>query len=174
MKNYVGRKIRGFRFEHRTDGVGWTEWMEKHIDKIGEIIEQGKNVVRIRFDNYHFCYPISLIEQHLVDVDTNVDTSEKNDDTFLDFSCILGTCGHDHLIEETPEIPQLGEGVLMKVSEDGVNYKKTYVIAILADGRFLDRNKLSWKHARPIPKLPQYTHAELVEQLGHDFEYGGK
>ena len=143
MKNYVGRKIRGFRFEDGTDGVKWNDRMEAYISRVGQVMirDNYNDPLVVEFDDGNtWVYPISLIEPHL--------------------------------IEE--EIPQLGEGVLMKVSEDGVNYKKTYVIAILADGRFLDRNKLSWKHARPIPKLPQYTHAELVEQLGHDFEYGGK
>jgi hypothetical protein len=138
MKNYVGRKIRGFKFQDGTDGVIWYESMIDNIDKIGEIIEQRKSVVRIRFDNRHFCYPISLIEQHLID--------------------------------ETPEIPQLGEGVLMMVSDNEKDWTQGYIIAKLADGRFIDRGRLSWKHARPIQQLPQYTHAELVEKLGHDFE----
>jgi hypothetical protein len=138
MKNYVCKKIRGFRFEDGTDGVNWYESMIDNIDKIGEIIEQRKSVVRIRFDNRHFCYPISLIEPHL--------------------------------IPETPEIPQLGKGVWMKVSDNEVYWSNSNVVAKLANGKFIDDEGGTWKHARPIPQLPKYTHAELVEKLGHDFE----
>jgi hypothetical protein len=139
MKNYVGRKIRGFRFEDGTDGVVWIESKEKHIGIIGEIICQHEKYVILQFKIESWYYPISLIEQHLIE-------------------------------EETPEIPQLGDGVLMEVSDSGTNWSKAYIIARLADGRFLDRNRWAWPLARPIPQLPKYTHAELVEKLGHDFE----
>ena len=139
MKNYVGRKIRGFKFQDGTDGVIWYESMIDNIDKIGEIIEQRKSVVRIRFDNRHFCYPISLIEPHL--------------------------------IPETPEIPQLGKCVmLMEVSDDGVEWIQDYVSVKSFGGRYVGIWN-TWKHARPIPQLRKYTHAELVHKLGHDFEY---
>jgi hypothetical protein len=186
MKNYVGRKIRGFRFEDGIDGIDWMGSMKKHIGEVGEIISQHSNQVLVTFLNNSWGYPISLIEQHLIEEENNANQTSLVKCGYCNkhYRCttcgaICGTEGHyvekePHLIEETPEIPQLGEGILMKVSDDGVNYKKTYVIAILSDGRFLDRNKLSWKLARPIPQLPKYTHAELVEKLGEDFEYGGK
>ena len=143
MKNYVGRKIRGFRFGE-TKEHWWRDSLEKYIGVIGEItgVSMDNIDVVVRFPNnlIPYRYPISLIEPHLIE-------------------------------EESPEIPQLGEGVLMQVSDSGTNWSKAYIIARLANGRFLDRNKLSWKHARPIKQLPKYTHDELVEKLGHDFEY---
>ena len=139
MKNYVGRKIRGFKFKNVKDVVVWTLSMKKHIGEVGEIVGQTRETVMVRFGYDSWDYPISLIEPHLIE-------------------------------EETPEIPQLGEGVLMQVSDNEKDWSKGYIIAKLENGRFLDRNKLSWKHALTIPQLPKYTHAELVEKLGHDFE----
>jgi hypothetical protein len=139
MKNYVGKKIRGFEFGDGTNGVRWNTNKKLYIGEIGEITYQDSRRAGIKFSDDRFDYPISLIEQHLIE-------------------------------EEAPEIPQLGEGVLMKVSDNEKDWSKGYIIAKLENGRFLDRNKLSWKHARPIPQLPKYTHAELVEKLGHDFE----
>lgn len=157
MKNYVGRKIRGFRFEDGTGGIGWAECMEEYINKIGEVIYQYNEFVTVKYmfspsvlkyTKYEFNYPISLIDQHLVDVDTNVDT-------FCD-------------------IPQLGKGVLMMVSNDNKYWIREDIIAQLPDNRFLGADYIIYNFCKPIPQLPKYTHAELVEKLGHDFEYGGK
>jgi hypothetical protein len=77
-----------------------------------------------------------------------------------------------HLIEEeNPEIPQLGEGVLMKVSDDNTSWFKSIIIAKSHKGDFIENNGSFWKYACPIKQLPKYTHAELVEKLGEDFEY---
>ena len=35
MKNYVGRKIRGFSFEDGIDDVSFVSSMEKHIGEVG-------------------------------------------------------------------------------------------------------------------------------------------
>jgi hypothetical protein len=140
MKNYVGRKIRGFRFEDGIDGVGWDRDMRAYIGREGLIISDFNGFANVEFeDDETWYYPISLIEPHLIE-------------------------------ENTPEIPQLGEGVLMQVSDNEKDWTEDYIIAKLTNGSFLSRSKLSWKLARPIQQLPKYTHAELVEKLGHDFE----
>jgi hypothetical protein len=139
MKNYIGKKIRGFRFEDGTDGVDWSKAKEECIGKIGIITDQSQYSVSVDFNIvFKRVYPISLIEPHL--------------------------------IEETHEIPQLGEGVLMEVSDNTVNWYKRNIIARLISGYYIDSIFTIWHFARPIPQLPQYTHAELVEKLGHDFE----
>jgi hypothetical protein len=143
MKNYVGRKIRGFRFEDGTDGVSWVRAKEKLIGEIGEVESQHSNHVFVIFKNSTWLYPISLIEPHLIE-------------------------------ECTPVIPQLGEGILMEVSDDGVDWGEANIIAKLSNGRYLSTYVNTWRYARPIPQLPKYTHAELVEKLGHDFEYINK
>jgi hypothetical protein len=139
MKNYVGRKIRGFKFEDGIDDVRWLYGKETYIGKIGEIISQYHSFVDVKFNDSRWAYPISLIEPHLIE-------------------------------EETPEIPQLGEGVLMDVSSVGHLWSQEKVIAMTKDGKYLDADFVRWKMARPIQQLPKYTHAELVEKIGHDFE----
>jgi hypothetical protein len=141
MKNYVGRKIRGFMFEDWINGVVWNEKMEAYIGRVGEVLRQRcDNCVVVEFDDDDtWSYPISLIEPHLID-------------------------------EESPEIPQLEKGVLMQVSDCGKSWIKTKIIAQLYNGQYLGGNCVTWNYARPIPQLPKYTHAELVEKLGHDFE----
>jgi hypothetical protein len=67
MKNYVGRKIRGFRFEDGTDGVYWNYYKENLVSKIGAITHQDKTMVKILFEDCHLYYPISLIEPHLIE-----------------------------------------------------------------------------------------------------------
>jgi hypothetical protein len=140
MKNYIGRKCKGFRFENETDGQTWGSYKEKHIGEIGEITKQEDDSVRIQFQNDFWYYPISLIEEHL--------------------------------IPETPEIPQLGEGVEMEVSDDGIEWVKRNVIAKKHDGLYITghNNFWAWKYARPIPEVKKYTKEELVKIVGHDFE----
>jgi hypothetical protein len=76
----------------------------------------------------------------------------------------------EHLIPETPEIPQLGEGILMEVSNDGVEWGGAKLIAKLSNGCYLSTYGNTWKHARPIQEVKKYTKEELVKIVGHDFE----
>jgi hypothetical protein len=142
MENYIGRKCKGFRFEHGTDGVNWNSNMEKYIGEIGVIIEQKDFNVIIEFQSFWWNYPISLIEPHL--------------------------------IPEIPEIPKLGEGIEMEVSDDGIKWHKKKVVAQMNDGSFLtttvDTCEETWKYARPIPEVKKYTKEELIKIVGHDFE----
>jgi hypothetical protein len=138
MKNYVGRKCKGFRFEDETDDTPWVQSMEKHIGKVGLIADQEDDSVRIEFENDWWYYPISLIEPHL--------------------------------IPETPEIPQLGEGVEMEVSDDDILWYTRNIIAQMQDGWYIINDGTIWKYARPIKKVKKYTKEELVKILGHDFE----
>jgi len=66
MKNYIGRKCKGFRFEDLTDDVRWLEEKESLIGKIGVITENYDYFVSIKFDGMYSYYPISLIEEHLI------------------------------------------------------------------------------------------------------------
>lgn len=135
MKNYIGKKIRGFRFrfEHETDNIGWSEYIERNIGKIGEIVHQSDRYVTVNFEKESWNYPISLVEQHLVE----------------------------------EEIPELGDGVLMEVSDNGGVWHKSYVIAKSFDGIYIGSNFSLWKYARPIVK--KYTKEELIKIIGHDF-----
>jgi hypothetical protein len=138
MKNYIGRKCKGFRFEDETDKVPWVQSMENFIGKMGLISNQRDDSVRIEFEKDWWNYPISLIEPHL--------------------------------IPESPEIPQLGEGVEMEVSTDNITWYRRKVIAKMNTGLFVTNGGLIWDYARPIQEEKKYTKEELVKIVGHDFE----
>jgi hypothetical protein len=140
MKNYVGRKIRGFRFDDGTDDIRWNEDMFYYLGKVGNVVKQGIESVTVKFDCETWTYPISLIEPHLIE-------------------------------DKAPEIIDLTnvDGLLMEVSDDSEIWVTRKIIANYWKGS-LDSNGHFWLNARPIQQLPKYTHAELVEKLGHDFE----
>ena len=136
MKNYVGRKCKGFRFEDGTDGVNWLEKKESRIGEVGLITYQEDDSVGIEFENDWWNYPISLIEEHL--------------------------------IPETPEIPQLSlvdALVLVQVGWKDQDQKDLY-----------DRcNEIIKKESQRLRSIyldlkPKYTKEELVKIVGHDFE----
>jgi hypothetical protein len=138
MKNYIGRKCKGFRFESGVDGVIWEERMKECMGEIGGITLQYTNGVIIQFEDTCWEYPISLIEPYL--------------------------------IPETPEIPQLGEGVDMEVSSDNITWYRRKVIAQMHTGLFVTNGGSIWYYARPIQEVKKYTKEELVKIVGHDFE----
>jgi hypothetical protein len=76
----------------------------------------------------------------------------------------------ENLIPETIEIPQLGEGIEMEVSNDDITWYRRNVIAQMQEGWYITSGGSFWKHARPIPEVKKYTKEELVKILGHDFE----
>ena len=68
MKNYVGRKCKGFKFAEEDDEQPiFLSAMEQHIGKIGVITEQYEDEVLIDFNGISWYYPVSEIEKHLVD-----------------------------------------------------------------------------------------------------------
>jgi hypothetical protein len=68
MKNYVGKKIKGFKFKDWTNSVCWSEDMEACIGEVGLILEQHSRFVIVEFDDDNvWGYPISLIEDNLVE-----------------------------------------------------------------------------------------------------------
>jgi hypothetical protein len=138
MKNYIGRKCKGFRFQDKTNDIRWSGLMENFIGKIGLITEQRYPSVKISFKDDFWDYPTSLIEEHL--------------------------------IPETPEIPQLGEGIEMEVSQDDILWYTRNIIAQMQDGWYIINDGTIWKYARPIQEVKKYTKEELVKIVGHDFE----
>jgi hypothetical protein len=71
MKNYIGRKCKGFRFEGGTDNVKWLEDKKNQIGEVGLIVKQIDRYVVIEFEDYGWSYPISLIEEHLIEEEPN-------------------------------------------------------------------------------------------------------
>jgi hypothetical protein len=187
MKDYVGRKIRGFRFEDGTDGVDWVDGMKaykdgtdggawikgmaSYINKVGLVIKHAPEYVVAEFkDDNTWSYPISLIEPHLIKEECTCDKIGNNTCNYCEEIQDRAILQDAKSKMQTPEIPQLGEGVFMQVSDGGVNWYPRKVVGQLQNGDFVTAS-VTWKHARPIPQLPKYTHAELVEKLGEDFIY---
>lgn len=67
MKNYVGKKCKGFKYEDEVDKeYSFYSVMEEYIGKIGVIVEQYEDHVLIDFNGVAWYYPTSEIEKHLV------------------------------------------------------------------------------------------------------------
>jgi len=77
MKNYIGKKIRGFKYKNNTDGLKWIEEMTWCIGKIGEIKYQHSKFVGVFIDGYYWQYPISLVDEHLVEDKMIKEAAEK-------------------------------------------------------------------------------------------------
>ena len=74
MKDLIGKKVRGFRFNK--DSIPYNHEMDKVVGSIGTIVRYSEEYkyYEVIFDNGEslWWYPASLIEQHLVD-NTNQD-----------------------------------------------------------------------------------------------------
>jgi hypothetical protein len=71
MKDYVGKKVKGFKFKNFTNGVKWNEDMESYIGKVGQVLSQLNGLyVVVQFDDDEtWTYPISLVEANIVEED---------------------------------------------------------------------------------------------------------
>ena len=73
MKSYFGKKIIGFSFKSETENVHYTNAMNELIGRVGVITDQETNAVLVDFGENleyqyrYFYYPISLIEEYLID-----------------------------------------------------------------------------------------------------------
>ena len=70
MKDLIGRKAKGFRFESgKHKGLHYVSSMDKHIGEVGEITGYGAeyDCYHIEFNGDSWDYPASEIESHLVD-----------------------------------------------------------------------------------------------------------
>jgi hypothetical protein len=70
MKNLIGRKVKGFKFEDgKYSCLRYSDAMDKHIGEIGVIntYNDGTGNFEVHFKDDFFYYPGELIEAHLVD-----------------------------------------------------------------------------------------------------------
>lgn len=67
MKDLIGKKVRGFKFES-TSVLTYVRSMDTHIGEVGMIIEyyHSDNSFRVQFENDWWHYPASLAKLHLV------------------------------------------------------------------------------------------------------------
>jgi len=66
MKNLIGRKIKGFKFEDVIIPFHHL-YMDNHIGEIGTITHVRRSYCRVQFENGFCYYPTDQIEQHLID-----------------------------------------------------------------------------------------------------------
>jgi hypothetical protein len=77
----------------------------------------------------------------------------------------------EHIIQDEPIVPELGEGILMEVSDGGKLWRTKKVLGS-SNGLFVT-DPILWEHARPIqPK--KVTMEELEQLVGGKFEIVNK
>ena len=70
MKDLIGRKVKGFRFENgKYYHLNYNESMENHVGEVGDIAsyQDHNKSYRVNFNTGSWFYPASEIEAHLVD-----------------------------------------------------------------------------------------------------------
>lgn len=88
MKDLIGRKVRGFKFEDKKyNGLNYCPAMNRFIGEVGIITEVGKanNNYVVKFNNISFIYPAELIEQHLVEDPINRDVLRQELEKFAEY-----------------------------------------------------------------------------------------
>jgi hypothetical protein len=76
----------------------------------------------------------------------------------------------EHIIQDEPIVPELGDGILMEVSDGGK--WRTKKVLCSSNGLFVT-DPILWQHARPIqPK--KVTMEELEQLVGGKFEIVNK
>jgi hypothetical protein len=133
----------------------------------------GRECKGFRFEGVMNTGWVNLMEKHIGEIGTIM--SQDQTSVFIQFENSYSyfypiSLIEEHLIPETPEIPQLGEGVEMEVSDDFVEWCKVNIIARLQNGLFIADDGTFWKYSRPIPEVKKYTKEELIKIVGHDFE----
>lgn len=68
MKNLIGKKVRGFKFDSR-DHCLWFVTLEEYIGRVGVVDEylDMVNVCVVKYGEDCLLYPAELIEQHIVE-----------------------------------------------------------------------------------------------------------
>ena len=64
MKNLIGRKVKGFKFERGV--ILYPPLTDKHIGEIGKIKSIGDDYVLVQFKDGYWRYPLDQIEAHLI------------------------------------------------------------------------------------------------------------
>lgn len=155
MKNYIGKKCKGFKFENNLDGVSWYDRKKDFIGKIGKIIKQEEKYVVVFFEDdgfQDFAYPISMIEEHLLPFEL--------------------------------ELPKKGDRILVSDDEEKweerifLNYIEELLYPILCiplyeEDDFKNGEKVRiclWKHWKPIPEKIKLTKQEIAYKFGINLE----
>lgn len=155
MKNYVGQKIKGFKFKNGTDSVPWLKSKKDFIGIVGKIINQEDNYVIVNFEDSIFqglAYPISMIE--------------------------------NYLLLEDPKLLKKGDKILVS-DDDGNWKERIFLAYIeelrypvicvhnLHEELFRNGKKIekgNWKFWKPLPEKIKLTKQEVANKLGISIE----
>lgn len=103
MKNLIGRKVRGFKFEDVENKCYYTWEVKEYDGKIGEVYEVdiNKKIFRLRFeDSETFAYPLSEIEKHLVEEKPTLEQVKEYFKNAKEVSCLTNGKIHEIIIDE--------------------------------------------------------------------------
>jgi hypothetical protein len=171
----IGKKVRGFRFEKEVNSVWYmASQMDQYVGKEGIIGEYDPKFdsYRVKFeDGMSYHYPAERIEHHLVVEEENEKTKVVCTNTICQGEC--GECNYMEVVgqerqrklvepieslDPLDDLPIIGDGVLMEVSIDRIDWFERYVFGksklgyILAWEENSDRKCFGWIEARPISK----------------------
>lgn len=81
MENLIGRKVKGFKFENGDD-IGYVSRMDEHIGEVGviESFDKINKTFRVQFKDNYWLYPLSEINNHLVEEFERGELVETRDD----------------------------------------------------------------------------------------------
>lgn len=153
MKNYVGRKIRGFKFKSSKTLSYIPSFMDKHIGEEGIIKSQSGNHVKVRFNSGNwFSYPISMIEANLLPEDFEL--LKKGD-------MILVSVDGKSWVER----------IFIAYIEESISP----IVTVIAnnENEFKKGGKVPmyfWKYWKPLPEKIKLTKQEIASKLGISIE----
>ena len=123
-------------------GRGYVKEMDKHIGEIGVITNQDEGAVTVQFKEDWWNYPLPEALEHIVQEET--------------------------IVPKEPIVPELGEGVMMEVSQNQKQWLEKRIIAKYKNN-YITNMGVYYQYARPIqPK--KVTMEELEQLVGGKFE----
>lgn len=133
MENLIGKKVRGFKFK----GSNYVSFMDKHIGEIGviEYFDKTDELFRVQFKDEWWNYPLSEIENHLVEefkrgelVEVRDDNLEWTPSIFLKAEELIRT-GNDKQIAYGRGMLEVIDKIMSIIETDGEQ---------LTDGEMVD------------------------------------
>ena len=81
MQQYIGRKIKGFKFEGSTH-MFYNPKMDNHVGQVGVITAYLGDRFKVEFENDHWNYPATLVLEQLY-IQAEIKTITKEEATAL-------------------------------------------------------------------------------------------
>lgn len=149
MKDLIGRKVKGFKFEG-IDRMNYNPSMDKNIGKTGEIISYREDIdfYGVMFGDMSNLYPASEIEKHLVD-------KPKRGDKVL----VSDNSKEWHERFFAGEI----EGAICPFQAVSLNFVREF----LNNEPF---DTFPWKYMKPLPSKTKVTKQQIADKFDIDLD----